>query len=403
MACRRKQLTRTSNRPLRVALMIETSTSFGRDLLRGITIYNKENDRWVVDLEQRSIHEPPPQWLNDWEGDGIISRLAWRAIAGFARAKGVPAIDVNEQYSDLGLPLVFNDQQAIGRMGAEHLLGKGFRQFAFVGQPGGDWSDGRGYGFRMAVEKVACTCDMFIGKGRTVNDYQNHIWETELGMLSSWVAGLPKPVGVMTCNAFRGLQLLDACRMSGIAVPEQVAVIAGDNEDIACEMAFPPLSAIDNSAREIGYHAAAMLDALMHGRRLRKTQIYVPPARIVARRSSEVMALDDPIVAEAVRFIHEWACDGIQVDDVVRQVKVSRTLLQRRFRKTLNQTLLDTIQEVRINRARELLSSTSLPLEEIVPRAGYNHIQNFTEQFKNRTGITPGQYRKWHGSVGYKK
>jgi LacI family transcriptional regulator len=381
-----------------VALLVETSTSFGRDLLRGVTIYNKENDRWVVDIEQRSIHESAPQWLNDWEGDGIISRLAWPGMADFVRRKGIPAIDINEQYPDLGLPLVFNDQQAIGRMGAEHLIKKGFRQFAFVGQPGGYWSDGRRDGFCEAVEQAGCVCDVFVGKGRTIKDYQRHVWSTESDLLSSWVAESPKPVGIMTCNAFRGVQLLDACRVCKIAVPEQVAVVAGDNEDIACEMAFPPLSAVENSAREIGYNAAAMLDALMHGRRLRNARLYIPPIGIVPRRSSDVMAIDDPVVSEALQFIHKRACAGIQIDDVVREMKISRTALQRRFRTALDQTVLDAIRDVRIARAKELLSGTPLSLEKMTPLLGYKHIQTFTEQFKNRTGMTPGQYRKQVGN-----
>jgi LacI family transcriptional regulator len=378
----------------RVALLVETSTSYGRELLHGITIYLRENGPWLVQLEQRSIREPPPRWLDGWKVDGMISRLAWPGIAEYARGKGVPAVDLNEQYADLGLPLVFNDQEAIGRMAAEHLLQRGFRQFGYIGQPGGFWSNGRLEGFRETVMAAGYPCHVFQGKGRTVADYRRRVWETELDLVTRWVSNLPRPAGIMSCNAFRALQLLDACRLAQVSVPEQMAVIAGDNEEIACEMATPPLSAVINSAREIGYHAAAMLDALMKGRRLRQTQVFIPPRGIVTRRSTEVTAIDDPLVARSVCFIHERAGLRIGVEDVVAHAEVSRTTLQNRFRQSLDRTVLDVILDARISRAKELLARTTLSLEEVMRRSGFNHFQNFISQFNRRTGVTPGAYRK---------
>ncbi len=380
--------------PPRVALLVETSTSYGRELLRGVTLYLRENGPWLVQLEQRSIRESPPQWLKNWRGDGVISRLAWPGIADYVRTTGVPVVDLNEQYADLGLPLVFNDQEAIGRMAGEHLLQRGFRQFGYIGQPGGFWSDGRLEGFRQAVAAAGFPCHVFQGRGRTVADYQRRVWETELDLVARWVSSLPRPAGVMACNAFRALQLLDACRLAQVAVPEQMAVIAGDNEEIACEMASPPLSAVINSAREIGYHAAAMLDALMKGRRLRPTRVFVPPRGIVTRRSTEVTAIDDSLVVEAVRFINERANLRIGVEDVVAHAAVSRTTLQNRFRQSLNRTILDVIVDARINRAKGLLVQTGLSLEQVMRRSGFNHFQNFISQFKQKTGATPGVYRK---------
>jgi LacI family transcriptional regulator len=377
-----------------VALLVETSTSYGRALLRGITVYLRENGPWLVQLEQRSIREPPPRWLKEWRGDGVISRLPWRGIARYVHTKGVPAVDLNEQYADLGLPLVFNDQEAIGRLAAEHLLERGFRQFGYIGQPGGFWSDGRLDGFRQAVAAAGFACHVFQGKGRTVADYQSRVWETELDLVARWVSGLSRPAGIMACNAFRALQLLDACRLAQVAVPEQLAVIAGDNEDIACEMANPPLSAVINSAREIGYQAAAMLDALMQGRRLRQVQVFVPPRGIVTRRSTDVTAIDDPLVAQAVRFINEHNGERIGVEDVVARAAVSRTTLQNRFRRSLDRTILDVILDARINRAKGLLAHTGLSLEEVMRRSGFNHFQNFTDQFKQKVGTTPGAYRR---------
>lgn len=384
--------------PPQVALLVETSTTFGRNLLQGVSLYLRENGPWSVRFEQRSIRESAPSWLKKWRGDGVLSRLADPAIAEFSEATGIPVVDLNEQIADLGLPLIFNDQQAIGRLAAEHLLERGFTQFGYIGQKGGLWSDGRLDGFAETVRAAGFTCDEFQGKGRTVRDYQRRVWETETHLVEKWVAMLPKPVGVMACNAFRGLQLLETCRAEGVAVPEQLALIAGDNEDVACDMANPPLSAVVNADRQVGYEAAALLDTLMQGRSAPQQELYVPPQGIITRMSTDVAAIADPVVASAVRFIREHACYGINVDDVLRHVLVSRSVLQNRFRKTLDRTIHDMIVNVRVQRVKELLAETALSLEDIAPRAGFKHVQYMSEVFKDRIGQTPGSYRKEHGN-----
>ena len=170
--------TQISNRPPpEVALLIETSTTYGRNLLRGVSIYVRENGPWSVRFEQRSIHESPPSWLKRWRGDGILSRLADPAIAEFASSTGIPVVDLNEQIADLGLPLVFNDERSIGRMAAQHLLDRGFTQFGYIGQKGGYWSDERLAGFQEAVHDAGFPCDEFRGKAKTARDYRRRVWE----------------------------------------------------------------------------------------------------------------------------------------------------------------------------------------------------------------------------------
>jgi LacI family transcriptional regulator len=379
-----------------VALLVETSTSYGRNVLSGIALYVRENGPWSVNLEQRSIREGVPAWLAQWRGDGIISRLPLREIADFSRRTGIPVVDLNEQIGDLGLPLIFNDQQAIGRMAAEHLLERGFTQFGYIGQRGGFWSDGRRDGFAAAVAEAGYACDEFLGKGRTIEDYQRRVWETETPEVAKWVARLPKPTGVMACNAFRACQLAEACRLTGAAVPEQLAVIAGDDEDVACRMAIPPLSAVVNSAHQIGYEAASLLDTLMQGKPAMEPRLFIPPERVVTRQSTDITALQDPLVAAALQFIRQHACHGINVDDVLRAVLVSRSKLQDRFRRVLGRTIHDIIVGFRVERAKELLTETSLPLPDIADRTGFKYVQYLSDVFQQRVGIRPGKYRAQH-------
>lgn len=200
----------------------------------------------------------------------------------------------------------------------------------------------------------------------------------------------------MACNAFRACQLLDVCRQVGVAVPEQIAVIAGDDEEVACRMALPSLSAVINSGRRIGYQAAWMLDQLMQGGRLEQTKVFIPPERITTRQSTDILAISDPLVAGALQFIRQNACHGIHVEDVVRAVDVSRSTLQNRFRQVLGQTIHDLILNFRIRRARALLAETSLPLEEVAERSGFKYVQYMSDVFLERVGIRPGKYRAQH-------
>jgi LacI family transcriptional regulator len=379
-----------------VALIVETSTVFGRRVLRGVSLYLRENGPWSIYLEQRSIYDPAPPWLKDWCGDGIISRAAYPDLAQLVVRTGIPTIDLQEQVLGLGLPRIVNDNQAVGRMAAEHLLERGFSHFGFIGHPGISWSEGRHDGFVKVVTAVGHSCDEYRGVGKTLRRYHQRSWEKESDEVAAWVRALPKPVGIMACNDFRAVQLLDACRRGGVAVPEEAAVIGVDDEEVACEMANPPLSSVVTNALHIGYEAASMLDGLMRGRRPSSRELRLPPTAIVARRSTDIMAITDPLVATAMQFIRQHACDGINVDDLLRHVMAARSVLQRRFKKTLKMTIHDAILGERIRKVKELLAETSLPLAQIAQRTGFFHTEYLSTVFKQKTGTTATEHREMH-------
>ena len=198
----------------------------------------------------------------------------------------------------------------------------------------------------------------------------------------------------MACNDFRAVQLLDACRRAGVAVPEQVAVIGVDDENIACEMCNPPLSSVVPNALHIGYEAAAMLDSMMRGKRPHDRNLLVPPLGIVERRSTDIMAINDPLVAEAMQLIRRHACEGMNVDDLLRRLSVSRSILQRHFQKALERTIHDMILAERLRKVNELLAETDLPLPVIADRSGFAHPEYLSTVFKQRTGKTISEHRR---------
>jgi LacI family transcriptional regulator len=379
--------------PPHVALIVETSTAYGREILSGISQYVREHGPWTVYIEQRSLQDPAPPWLERWRGDGIIARASTPASAHKLLRTGVPTIDLNDQVSGLGLPQIHSDHAAIARIAAEHLIERGFRHFAFFGFPVVEWSVRRQEAFTQHVLEAGYQVHDGLPKRRVSWSHQQTSWEDEIESVATWLKQLPKPLGIMAGNDIRGMQILDACRRAEIAVPEEVAVVGVDNEELVCLLAYPPLSSVVPDAFRIGYEAARLMDLMMKGQRPTEMLLTIPPLRIAVRQSSDVMAISDPCLANAMRFIREHACHGISVEDVLQNVAVSRSTLQRSFRKELGQTILEAITATRIERVKQLLAGTDLSMTEIADRAGFSYVEYLSTSFRRQTGQSPNAYR----------
>jgi LacI family transcriptional regulator len=192
---------------------------------------------------------------------------------------------------------------------------------------------------------------------------------------------------------------LDYCRRLGIAVPERMAILGGDEDPTINCVSTPPLSCIDFGSERIGYKAAAMLDRMMAGEKPPETVQWIPPVRVVVRQSTDIVAIEDQDVAHAVRFIREHACNGINVQDVAKAVSISRRGLERRFHKFLGRTLKSEILRVQMEHVKMLLSDTMQPIETIARKSGFRAIRHFAELFQRETGMTPRAYRKSHLSL----
>ncbi len=209
-----------------------------------------------------------------------------------------------------------------------------------------------------------------------------------------WLDSLEKPVGLMACYDVRARHVLIACRSLGILVPEEVAVIGVDNDELLCELTSPPLSSIEQGSRAMGRAAAALLDRLMAGEKPRQLKFVVDPEGIVSRRSSDAMMIQDADVAQALRHIRQHVGEGIQVSDVVRTVAVSRSTLEVRFKAFTGRTIHAEIQRAQVERARQLVATTNLPLRQVAVAAGFRYLQHMATVFRLHTGQTPGEYRK---------
>jgi LacI family transcriptional regulator len=375
-----------------VALIIETSSVYGRDLLSGIVRFMRMHDEWSVFLEQRDLWKKPPAWLNEWRGDGIISRATTPKLLEAVARTGVPLVEVTDRRGDSDLPQVRSDDAAIGRMAAEHLLERGFQQFGYCGFKGEAWSGRREDAFVDAVQSrtdTHCSCFNSPWHGPSAR-----AWEAEQESIVAWLKQLEPPFAVMACNDVRGQHVIEACSTLNLAVPEQVAVLGVDNDELLCRVCSPPLSSVIPNAEKVGFRAAEVLARLMNGEDVEDLTQRVQPLGVETRQSTDVVAIDDRGVAAALHYIREHACRGLSVDEVVQSSTVSRSTLERQVRTYLGRTPQEEIRHVQIKRARELLLTTDLPAERIAVLCGFEHPEYLHVVFKRITGMTTSEFRK---------
>jgi LacI family transcriptional regulator len=374
--------------PPKVALLIETSNAYARGLLRGIVAYIREHRSWSLYLSEHNRGDKPPSWLSRWKGDGIIARIENAAIADALRKVKAPVVDVSAARLIPELPWFETDDRAIAELAVGHLMERGFQNFAYAGDDRFNWSNWRCGHFKGGVEKAGKGCFVYHpSKSFSADD------EEQIDDLAQWIQTLPKPVGVLACYDLRGQQVLDACRRVPVAVPDELAVIGVDNDDLLCELSDPPLSSVIPNTQRTGYEAARLLDAMMSGQSAQGQTHLIPPLGIATRQSTDVLAIHDRNVARACHFIRQHACEGIKVGDVLKAVPHSRRLLETHFKKFIGRTPHEEILRVKMNRVKELLIETDLPLDQIAQRAGFSHVEYLSVAFRRETGMPPSHFR----------
>lgn len=378
----------------RVAIAVNMNKAYDRQVVAGIARFARRRNDWSLYTEDESLAKLPD--LGSWHGDGIIADLDDRRLARAVAQVCVPVVGFGGAQSPAD-PLasrhyVASDDVSIGRLAADHLLQRGFRQFAYYGEPPtalNPWSARRGAAFRQRVEAAGYPCAVYTGR------YAIAVrWESLQKGLTEWLARLRTPLGLMACHDARARHVLEACLRAGRRVPDDVAVIGVDNDDVMCDLAHPPLSSVIQGTHRMGYEAAALLDGLMGGDRRRRSWILVEPVGVVTRRSTDVLAVEDDKVVEAIRFIRDHVADGLQAADVARHSRLSRAALDLHFRQALGHTIHDEIHHTQVARAQGLLTTTDLPLKQVAQYAGFSSVQYMTTVFRREFGHAPGHYRQ---------
>ena len=381
-----------------VALLIETSNGYSRGLLEGVISYTKEQGNWSVYLTEQERGAPPPSWLRGWGGDGIIARIETDAIGRQLTRCGVPVVDLSAARHVKGVPWADTDDKAIAQLAIEHFTQRGFRDLAYCGDAGFEWSAKRRLHFKEGAEAAGCRFFEHLSAARHDKNY-NAV--SEKCRIMDWVAQLPRPVAIMGCYDFKAQEVLDACRQLSIAVPTEVAVLGVDNDRLICELSEPRLSSIIPDTKRTGYEAANLLDRMMSGEPVKFDAPFITqPLGIQLRDSTDTVAIDDEEVAKALQYIRRHAAANNRVNDVLKHIELSRRAFEHRFCKWVGHTPHEEIQRVRMNRVKELLRETDLTVQQIAYRMGFEHSEYLGAAFRREVGLAPGEYRRQNRPPG---
>lgn len=384
----------------KVILFIDSARSFNRGLLGGLSRYARLHGPWSIDMNFWNTYDIGLPQIERWQGEGIFAAgINSKESAKKILESGLPAITVEDELADHlpahqkhsnGIATVRTDSQAAGRIAAEYFLGLGLRNFAYCGVPNKNWSQKRKESFRQRIRQAKLDCHIY-PEPRLKKD---NVWGKEKIALANWLRALPKPAGLMACNDERSCELIEAAHAAGILVPEEIAVLGVDNDELLCNLLDTPLSSIGLNCETAGYEAAELLDRLMAGEKVSGQEVIAEPTGVVARKSTDIMAIADPAVSAAIRFIQANSAEMIRVDDVVNATPLSRRLLERRFRQTLGRSILKEIQRVHIKSAVKMLVETDMSISQIAYKAGFSNPTHLGVILKQRMKMTPLAYRK---------
>ena len=398
-----------------VALVLPTEFAYARGVLRGIIAATRERNMYAAGLPgaKRKLGRPwlfrvyrgiyghsskyLARWFKDWNPDGIICQIYDDRLAKVYRNTGKPVIELFESRAKSEFPRILPDDVATGEVAARHF-----------GAPWMLWSREREAGFRGEIERTfraraestgnadhqsSFTFASYGSVGDSVPAAFDGPNQRRAAAMTTWLRSLPNPLALFVANDLWGFELLQAAREIGLAVPEDVAILGVDDEELLCEIAPPPLSSIRIGAEQIGRVAVSLLDELLRKKRKILDIPRVPPIEVVTRQSTDVLAVEDPDVAAALRHIRQHAVEGLSVKELLEAVPVNRRTLERRFVSVLGHTPLEEIRRIRLDRAKVLLQ-TDLPIYDVARRCGFATPEYMATTFLQATGTTPTSYRR---------
>jgi len=391
---RRRKSRSTPRTTPRVALSIFLDSTYGRQKMQGILAYMRKNPGWRVPIRAGNPFLPWEE-LKRWRGEGIIGEFYTQEQIDAIKGLGIPAVNTVCGLKREQMPTVGLDDDAVGRMVAEHLCAKGLKELHFFGQ---------GY-FRYARTRQKAFIAAAKRSGARVHlhdlDCPNRADVLmKAGTYLGFLRGVTGPCGAFCATDRIAFGVLEACRKLGINVPNQMAVVSSNNDEMLCQLATPPLSSVDEGATALGFAAAELLDGLMLNQKPESRRILLKPAGLRVRASSDILVVGEGHLSSALRFIRDHAHEAIYVPDVQRTTHLSRRSLELLFKKSLGHGIYREIQITHVHRAQQMLRETPLTILEIARCCGFLSLNRFEVAFKKITGCPAATYRKQHLSSG---
>lgn len=383
----------------KVILRIDTSRACGREILLGISQYCNTLGHWRLSQElpffiNSSNSRDDPSLPENWLADGMV--VARPEIPDSVRALGVPVIGIDILNPVEGMPNILGDNAAIAEMARKHFMERGFTHLAYCQFAHIHWADERGARFTASARERGLHVYPYVIQGSE----QNLTQEDMLYEIATWLLSLPRPTAVFACNDDCARLIGAACAAEGIHVPDEVAILGVDNDEMVCLPHDPPISSIALGFKKAGFEAAALLDRIMKGREpLTSQEIKLLPEHTVTRRSTDTLAVSDQNVATALRYIREHAHQAMGVPAVVKAAGVSRRALEYSFQSALGRSINSVIQEQRVERVAKLLIQTNLTVSQIAAELEFTDNEHVSRYFRREKGFTPTAFRKKHGAL----
>jgi LacI family transcriptional regulator len=379
----------------RIALMLKAKGAYGRDIIAGVCDYVRST-RLVWDLLLDEDFRSRPQTIRAWSGDGVIADFDDPELVALLGDGRLPVVGVgssfqNESDYPPGIPYVATDNAGLVGLAYDHLIDMGLQRFALYSMPptaSNRWAQQRETIFRQRVEADGMAPEVFNGLPTFALD-----WEPMLDHLLAWLRALPKPIGIIAVTDSRARQILQACIMDGIAVPEQVAIVGIDDDPLLHMLTRIPISSVAQGTRKMGRVAASMLHRRLTGAPLQKLRVLIPPDGINAQASTHHQPIYDRYVMRARHYIRQFAAQGLKVAQVADYVGVSRTTLESHFRSQFGYTVHDEILAFKLQLARELLETGELSCAEVAQNSGFTTVQYMYAVFRRELACSPLEYR----------
>jgi LacI family transcriptional regulator len=383
-------------RTRRVALIYDATLPYDLKVISGIARYVQESAELNIYIEEDALKSQRLPDLRSWHGDGILADFDDPGVAASVSRARLPVVGFGGGYGwysrQSAIPYFFSNQVEVANLAADHLIERGFLHFAYCGFPATPtnlWGEERCKAFARRLKGRGFSCQVYPVVHKTTRQ-----WTSVLASLGAWLKSLPKPVGLMAANDKRARHVLEACHSHGFHVPEEVAVVGVDNDEVLCELSSPRLSSVEQDAKRIGYEAISLLDRLMKGEKTRQRHFFIDPLGVVTRGSTDILAIQDRLVAKTITFIQSSASQGIRVRDVVTSLAISRSSLETRFKAATGRTIGAAIRRAQLQRAQRMIAETNLAMKEIAAVSGFKSVQHMTTLFGKTFGRTPAKYRK---------
>lgn len=378
----------------RVGIMLELTWPYRRhiEVFAGTQRFAQESENWVCEIDE-FIHERKASAAKLSQYDGLIARAS-PELAQLARRAKVPLVNVwyNSPERDR-LPGVFPDFAAVGRQACEHLIERGFREFACLSIPRELAHQVTNDAFHAGVAALGRPCHC--AQAARLYYRSGAAWTRFQQMLDRWIRGWKKPIGLFSMFTDVATRyVVHACRRNGLRIPEDVAIVTSMNEPMICTMPPPSLTSVEVNYEQIGYQAARLLDQMMRGKAPAQRHVIVQPTGIIARDSTDFFAVQDDVVAFAMRYIEQHTREPLAVGDVAQAAGVSRRTLERRFKTHAGRSVAGEIRRLRILKARRLLAETDLLVKQIAHEVGFRSAVRFHEVFAREESMSPSDYRK---------